>query len=227
MISIVIPVYNEASCLPRTLEGLQRQQGSFEAILVDGESTDSTTTVAGKYPFVQLVTSPRGRGKQMNAGARQARGEFLLFLHADTQLPPQIIAKLNALENDPSCLAGGFHQRFDDAHPALRLLSWLHNFRAASSRLFYGDQAVFVRRALFWELGGYRESGVMEDVDLGIRLLKRARPLFLTDTVCVAARKFRALGVWRGFFQVLRLFIAYNWFPKAVSGKEIFFGDYR
>lgn len=227
MISIVIPAFNEARSLPETLETLQHQEGSFEVIVVDGHSSDSTLEIASRYLFAQGITSARGRGRQMNEGARRSQGEFILFLHADTLLPPGVIAKLNALEKDPGCLAGGFHQRFRDSHPALRLLSWLHNIRAASSRLFYGDQALFVRRALFWELGGYRESGVMEDVALGIRLLERTRPLFLPDTVQVASRKFRAMGVWRGFFHVIGIFVAYNWFPKAVSGQETFFGDFR
>ena len=227
MISIVIPTFNEAQSLPQTLEALQHQAGSFEVIVVDGQSTDSTTELARCDPFVQVMKSTRGRGKQMNAGARRAQGEFLLFVHADTLLPSGAIAKLNKLEKDPSCLAGGFHQRFLDSHPALRLLSWLHNVRAACSHLFYGDQALFVRRTLFWELGGYRESGVMEDVDLGTKLLQRARPVFLTETVSVASRKFREMGVWRGFFHVLGIFVAYNWFPKALTGQEAFFSDYR
>lgn len=226
MISIVIPALNEETNLPQTLQSVLCQSEPFEVILVDGNSQDRTRELAAAEPKVRVVKSAPGRSRQMNLGAREARGEWLLFLHADTRLPPHALDLIRSLSPQDR-LAGGFHQAFDDAHPALRLLSALHNWRASVSRLFYGDQAFFIRRSLFIQMEGFREDGVMEDVEFGARLLKQTTPILLPQTVITSSRKFRAMGVWRGFFQVLWLFMSYNWLPRMITGRESFFRNYR
>ena len=121
MISIIIPTYNEEKALPKTLQALLSQPGEFETILVDGGSTDRTRAVVEDHisltqhsvlSTVQLITAPKGRASQMNAGAKEAKGEWLLFLHADTILPDGAIQRLNDMETDQSIQAGGFMHQF-------------------------------------------------------------------------------------------------------------------
>jgi len=153
MISVIIPTSNEEKALPETLRCLFAQPGDYEVIVVDGGSTDRTREIVESLR-IMLLTSSKGRATQMNAGAKKARGEWLLFLHADTVLPDGALAKLNGLEPDRTVQAGGFFHQFSGGDWRLRLISFLDNFRCVRSRIIYGDQAMFVRRALFEKLGG-------------------------------------------------------------------------
>ncbi|MFQ5993057.1 MAG: glycosyltransferase family 2 protein, partial [Nitrospiraceae bacterium] len=149
MISVIIPTLNEERLLPSTLTALFDQRGKYEVLVVDGGSVDRTREIACRELRVQFLTAVKGRASQMNAGAEQAQGEWLLFLHADTVLPQGALARLNQLEADPSVQAGGFLHRFSGDDWRLRLVSFLDNFRCRRTRIMYGDQAMFVRRALF------------------------------------------------------------------------------
>lgn len=209
MISVIIPALDEARALPATLEALFAQPGAFEAILVDGGSSDATLNIAGGYPRLRVLRSARGRAEQMNAGAAIARGEILLFLHADTLLPVGAIRELNALEHDGECQAGGFHHRFSGKHWTLRAVSWLHNRRCAWSGIFYGDQAMFVRRRLFESLGGF-PAGDLEDIVLSERLLDHCEPRFLEGCVVTDSRKFEQMGALRSFVRCLLILACYE-----------------
>ncbi|HBH78360.1 MAG TPA: glycosyl transferase, partial [Nitrospira sp.] len=165
MISVIIPTYNEEKALPKTLQALFSQPGEFETILVDGGSTDRTSTILDDFEFRPsspitphpsrlALTAPKGRASQMNAGAKEAKGEWLLFLHADTILPDGTIQRLNDMERDQSIQAGGFMHQFSGDDWRLKCISFLDNFRCTRSRIIYGDQALFTRRALFEQLGG-------------------------------------------------------------------------
>jgi glycosyltransferase involved in cell wall biosynthesis len=125
MVSVIIPAYNEERALPATLRHLLLQPGDFEVFVVDGGSTDRTCEIAASDSRVRVLRASKGRASQMNAGAVQARGEWLLFLHADTLLPDGSLARLNSLENDPSVQAGGFLHRFSGNDWRLRLVSYL------------------------------------------------------------------------------------------------------
>ena len=190
-----MPVYNEQRALPATLECLLRQQGEYEVIVVDGGSCDGTRAIVAAEPRVRWVDAPKGRAAQMNAGARVAQGEWLLFLHADTWLPSGALLKLNRLEADATRETGGFRQRFSSGDWRLRLISGLHNSRCRWTKIFYGDQAMFVRRALFERVGGFPDVPIMEDVGLSEKLLKLTRPVLLRDYVITDARKFLQHGV--------------------------------
>ncbi|MEO8046934.1 MAG: glycosyltransferase, partial [Nitrospirota bacterium] len=159
-----------------TLRALFTQQGDYEVVVVDGGSTDGTCAVLAEFSFSKyplpltphpsrlLLTAPKGRALQMNAGAKEARGEWLLFLHADTVLPPGAIQRLNEMEADQTMQAGGFMHQFSGDDWRLKLISFLDNFRCIRSRIIYGDQALFVRRALFEQLGGFPNRLILEDV---------------------------------------------------------------
>jgi hypothetical protein len=146
----------------------------------------------------------------MNAGAAQAHGELLLFLHADTLLPEDSIAMLNALEAEPAFGWGGFHHRFSGDHPALRLVSGLHNFRCGKTRIFYGDQAMVVRRSLFDEAGGFPEDGALEDIRLSEKLLQHTQPRFFDATIVTDSRKFEQMGPWISLFRCLAILASYE-----------------
>ncbi len=210
MISIIIPALNEERSLPRTLAALHQQCGDFEVIVVDGGSSDRTREIAAADESVRLISSRRGRAAQMNVGAGAARGEFLLFLHADTTLPPEALSILNALVARSDCLWGGFRQRFSGDDWRLRLISRLHNWRCRISRVFYGDQAMFVRSALFHALGGFPEQPILEDVALSEKLLSAAKPVLLDEHVMTDARKFLKMGVWRSLGRVFVIMLCYR-----------------
>jgi rSAM/selenodomain-associated transferase 2 len=220
MVSVVIPVYNEAQALPQTLDLLSRQEGFFEAIVVDGGSQDRTRAIAksfgfsdeaqdvvGPNPSRRLLTALKGRASQMNAGAKAANGEWLLFLHADTILPQGAIRRLNEMQPDQAIQAGGFLHQFSGNDWRLSLISFLNNFRCRRSRIIYGDQALFVRRALFEQIGCFPEQPFLEDVAFCERLVKVTTPLLLSPPVITDARKFVKMGIWYSFARVLLIII--------------------
>lgn len=219
MVSVVMPTLNEAPCLPETLRLLLQQDGIYEVLVVDGGSEDETVTIAQSHPEVQVLTARRGRAMQMNAGAAEARGEWLLFLHADTWLPAGAIARLNSCEDDPTIQAGGFQHQFTGHDWRLRLISSLNNFRCRQSAIIYGDQALFIRRRLFHNLGGFPEQPFLEDVALGARLLEVTRPVLWVPPVITDARKFLKMGIWRSFARVLLIILHMQFgrgpFPRA------------
>ena len=200
MISIIIPALNEAQALPATLARVFAQAGECEIIVVDGGSHDATRAIAAADARVHLVTAPKGRATQMNAGVRAAHGEWLLFLHADTLLPDGALEAIAALPDDIQ--AGGFRHRFSGDDWRLRLISWMHNWRCRWTHVFYGDQALFVRRALFERLGGFPEDYPLEDVVFGERLRMRSRPRLLNLHVVTDARKFTQMGAWKSLGRV-------------------------
>lgn len=225
MVSVIIPAYNEEQALPHTLARLLEQPGDYEAIVVDGNSTDRTCAIAASYPDVSVLTAPKGRASQMNAGARRAAGDWLLFLHADTLLPAGAILRLNDLERDPAVEAGGFLHRFSGRDWRLRLISALDNVRCRGSRIIYGDQALFVRRTLFEHLGGFPDQPILEDVAFCERLLTVTTPILLSPPVVTDSRKFVKAGVWLSFARVL-LIILYVQFRLPVLPRR-FFQDVR
>lgn len=219
MVSVVIPAFNEEKTLPVTLQALFSQPGDYEVIAVDGGSADCTRDVllhAGfsespvrftPHPSRLLMTAPKGRASQMNAGAKEAGGEWLLFIHADTVLPEGAIERLNNMEVDPTIQAGGFMHQFSGDDWRLKLISFLDNFRCTRSRIIYGDQALFVRRSLFEQLGGFPNQPILEDVAFCEKIIKETEPLLLFPPVITDARKFLKMGVWRSFLRVLLIIL--------------------
>ncbi|MBH0192344.1 MAG: glycosyltransferase family 2 protein [Nitrospira sp.] len=219
MVSVVIPAYNEEKALPDTLGSLFSQPGDYEVIAVDGGSADCTRDVLfdagfseGPVPFTLhherlLMMAPKGRASQMNAGAKEANGEWLLFLHADTVLPEGAIERLNKMEADRTIQAGGFMHQFSGDDWRLKAISFLDNFRCTRSRIIYGDQALFVRRSLFERLKGFPNQPILEDVAFCERLIQATEPLLLFPPVITDARKFIKMGVWRSFLRVLLIIL--------------------
>jgi rSAM/selenodomain-associated transferase 2 len=221
MISVIIPALNEARALPATLRSLFAQTGAFEVILVDGGSDDATISIARGWEQVRVLSCAPGRATQMNAGAAAATGELLLFLHADTVLPDRAIVDLNALEATAAVEWGGFHQQFSGDTWGLRAISRLHNWRCLLTGVFYGDQAMFVRRRVFNALGGFPVEPVMEDVIISEQLLKQSKPVFMPDQVITDSRKFEHMGPLRGFLRCLLILVCYE-LRLPILGRSFF-----
>jgi rSAM/selenodomain-associated transferase 2 len=195
VISLILPVLNEAPILAGALSGLPRTP-DLEILLVDGGSTDATREVAAGFPHVRWLTAPRGRGAQMNAGARVARGDLFVFLHIDTALGPEHLAALRQAALDPRVGAGAFELRLTPPTPFLRFIAWGANWRCRLFRLPYGDQAIFVRRNLFFALRGFAHRHP-EDLDLVVRLRRLTRLRLLTPPVSSSGRRWLQHGNFR------------------------------
>lgn len=230
MISVIIPTLNEARALPATLRALFAQTGKFETILVDGGSTDGTLRNAKLHPAVRILYGARGRASQMNAGAAEAHGEWLLFLHADTLLPPQALVSIAALGTD--AYAGGFRHEFSGNNAVLRLISYINNRRCAKTGVFFGDQAFFIRRRLFQRLGGFPEQGLMEDLRFSRRLVdvcaaRQGLPRLMPGTAVTASRKFEKMGVLRSFWRIAVILTCLELKRPLPQGALRFFQDIR
>ncbi len=206
-LSIVIPVLDEARGIALALSALAplRAEGA-QIVVVDGGSADATRELAGPL-CDRLVEAPRGRGAQMNAGARVASGELLVFLHADTRLP------VDAGRAIRDALARGEWGRFDvtidGADRLLALVAAMMNARSRLTGIATGDQAIFVRRTAFDVAGGFPEIALMEDVELCKRLRRLSRPVCLRERVTTSARRWRRHGTLRTIFLMWRLRLAY------------------
>lgn len=206
-LSIILPVLNEAAGIASVLAPLQAlREAGVELIVVDGGSTDDTARVA--TPLCdQLISAPRGRASQMNAGAAVAQADRLLFLHADTRLPQNAIAAIQtALDTN---IWGRFDVHIDGQHPMLKVVATMMNLRSRLTGIATGDQAIFVRRAAFDQIGGFADLPLMEDIALSRRLKALGRPACLRQRVTTAGRRWETHGVLRTIVLMWRLRAAY------------------
>jgi rSAM/selenodomain-associated transferase 2 len=205
-LSIIVPVLNEAGVIADTLDALAplRAQG-HEVIVVDGGSNDGTQKLlSGRADAV--LDAPRGRARQMNAGAADAHGDVLLFLHADTRLPPQAdVLVAQALQRGGDCEWGRFDVHIAGRSPMLPLIAALMNLRSRFTGIATGDQAMFVRRALFDRIGGFADIALMEDIELSRRLRAFSPPACLRERVVTSGRRWDANGAWRTVLLMWRL----------------------
>ncbi|HZD90689.1 MAG TPA: TIGR04283 family arsenosugar biosynthesis glycosyltransferase [Pseudolabrys sp.] len=207
-LSIIMPVLNEAAGIAEILRALApyRARG-VEVIVVDGGSSDGTASLA--HPLAdRIVNAPRGRAMQMNAGAACAKGDVFLFLHADTRLPENADALIAGGLARTKRLWGRFDVRFDN-DGWLNVIAFMMNWRSRVSGIATGDQAIFITRTAFDEIGGFPVIALMEDVAASARLKRRGRPLCLPAHVTTSARRWRQHGVWRTILLMWRLRLAF------------------
>lgn len=208
-IAVIVPMLNEASALPALLAQLAALvRAGCEVCLVDGGSDDASVALAERAGF-RVLSSERGRARQMNRGAAQTRGEVLLFLHADTQLPDGAIATLRQTMLKTAALWGRFDVRIEGAHPMLRVIAAMMNRRSRWTGIATGDQAIFVTRRAFEAVGGYPDQPLMEDIEFSSRLRRLGRPACIADPVRTSGRRWESRGVWRTMLLMWRLRWAY------------------
>ncbi len=193
-VSVVVPALDEAAEIEATFSSIGLDAG-HDVVLVDGGSRDDTVARAEAFG-VRVVHCGAGRSRQMNEGAASTRGEVLLFLHADTRLPPDWSASVRRAM-DEGAIAGRFDVELRGRHPMLGVVAAFMNRRSRWSRIYTGDQAIFVRRSVFEEIGGYEPIPLMEDIALS-RRLKRMGPIAcLRSKVSTSARRWETRGVFR------------------------------
>lgn len=208
-LSIVVPVLNEAMALGSTLGALQAVQSrGHELLVVDGGSEDDTINIARQFTK-QVLKAPRGRARQMNAGAVASTGDVLLFLHADTVLHPNFETLITTRLHDSQYIWGHFDVRLSGSHPLLRVVESMMNSRSRASGIATGDQAIFVRRDVFMASGGYPDIPLMEDIALCKRLKVYSRPIALRERVVTSSRRWEQHGILRTIFLMWRLRLAY------------------
>ena len=209
MLSIIIPALNEAAGIAGHLAALQplRRRG-VEVIVADGGSRDATAALAAPHVDA-VVTAPRGRARQMNAGAAQARGDVLLFLHADTRLPERADALVERVLARGAPAWGRFDVAIAGRHPLLPVVAWCMNWRSRLTGIATGDQALFVRRDAFDAAGGFPDIALMEDIALSRRLKRAGRPLCLRERAVTSGRRWESRGVLRVVVLMWRLRLAY------------------
>jgi len=204
-ISVIIPTLNEERAIMTTLAHTAAL-GFDELIVVDGGSLDQTPVLVESYRRrtqspaqspVRLVTAPGGRARQMNEGAKASRGEILLFLHADTELPSDAKTIIETTLADQRMVGGRFDVRFDRPSMWGTIISRMMNWRSRLSGIATGDQALFVRRPVFEQMGGFADMPLMEDIDFSRRLKRKGATAALTATVTTSFRRWERHGPLR------------------------------
>lgn len=200
-LSIIIPVRNEAALIVAALDRLQHYRNAgHQLILVDGGSEDATVSLASPLVDQLLVCDP-GRARQMNRGAQQAVGDWLLFLHADSQLPDRMDQLIESHLRGES-VWGRFDVRLSGSHWMFRIVEKMINWRSRWFGIATGDQALFVRRETFEELGGFADIALMEDIELSRRLKRIAAPVCIRKTLMTSSRRWEERGILRTIIQM-------------------------
>jgi rSAM/selenodomain-associated transferase 2 len=211
-ISVIIPVYQEGEGLNRTLQHLRLLPGGVrcEIIVVDGHPEESTLSVIDDRTVIRLHAK-KGRGCQMNAAAQAASGEMILFLHADTLLPPGALSRIMSVMEGDAVVGGAFSLRIDSDHFFFRIIEWVTNLRARLTRVPYGDQGIFLLRDYFHEIGGFCEIPILEDVDLMRRIRKRGdRIVLLPEAVVTSSRRWDKEGLLYGTLRNRLIMMLYH-----------------
>ncbi|MGI8423988.1 MAG: TIGR04283 family arsenosugar biosynthesis glycosyltransferase [Chloroflexota bacterium] len=217
-VSVVVIALNEAETIAACLDhvtSLIQADGPAELIVSDGGSSDGTAELAGRYGLV--VSAPLGRAHGLNAGAARATGDVLLFLHADTRLPARALTAVRRALADQHVVGGRFRLSFDRVTLALRLTQMWINLRDGLLGGYTGDQAMFVRRAVFQKLSGYAPLPLMEDLDFARRLGQSGRVVRLRESVVTSARRWQRLGLVRTNLRMIALrWLYYVGVPPSV-----------
>ncbi len=218
MISIIIPVKNEAKRLHSLLETIEALPGEKEIIVVDGGSTDGSQEICTSR--CRLIETTPGRGHQLNCGAGAASGEILWFLHADATIDPKALSVIEkTLREKEGPQFGFFKMYFDDTKRlSMRLLAWTSNLRARHLQLIFGDQGLFITKNEYTAAGGFRSMPLMEDWEFSRRLSKRGKGKQIKVSLGTSGRRYLEGGFFRTLFFMHRI---KWWYVRGVSSEEL------
>jgi rSAM/selenodomain-associated transferase 2 len=219
-ISIIIPILNEEECIGRLLAHLYNNslnENIAEILVVDGGSTDKSRSIVKSFKKVTLLSSGKGRAKQMNLGAKRAKGDIFYFLHADA-FPPFKYDQLIISEVNNGNKAGCFRMQFDSKHWWLKLASWLTQFNWRACR--GGDQSLFITKEVFEHIGGYNEDYIIyEDNILINELYRRNEFVVINKKITTSARLYKKVGIWKLQYHFWNIHIK-HWF--GASAQELY-----
>jgi len=209
-LNVIVPVHNEIAALPDLIRRLRKLQAvaGVHVVVVDGGSDDGGGELL-RDSDVGCVSAPRGRASQMNAGAAAGRGEIILFLHADTELPDDACRQIETAVS-AGAVGGFFRVRLDSRRPLMRLVGWMITQRSGLTGVATGDQAIFVTREAFERLGGFPPLPLFEDVELCTQLRALGRIVRLPGTVITSARRWENHGPWRTILRMWLLRAGYT-----------------
>lgn len=198
MVSVIIPVLNEESCIPAALLRLREAEGDFEVIVSDGASTDAScacvrSCVPGFGRSLRLISAPRNRAVQMNRGAENARGDVFLFLHADARIPKQAFCCMEDALKKPDVIGGNFSVIYGGDLRWSRFFTWANRSRRRLG-IYYGDSGLFIRRRVFEALGGFKPMPLMEDYEFVRRMERYGTTVCLPCAITVSDRRWRIRG---------------------------------
>ena len=223
-ISVVIPTLNEEKNIRTTIAQLALLDPA-EIIVVDGRSTDRTREICESLG-IMVIASVRGRGRQMNDGARHTTGDVLLFLHADTRLPEAALEDIRSALDEPGCVGGRFDVELAGDHWMLKVIGAMISYRSRITKVATGDQAIFVRRTIFEAIGGFPDLPLMEDIAF-CRVLKRMGDVAcLRSRVRTSARRWETEGIWRTILRMWTLKLLYLAGVSPIRLKR-YYGDAR
>jgi rSAM/selenodomain-associated transferase 2 len=218
--SIIIPVLRESDKVNALIEHLYNQQTDedYEIIIVEGSQTRETMSVVQHREVVVLLSEP-GRGRQMNAGAAVARGEILIFLHADTQIPVNALNRIGHLLKQKHYVGGAFDLAINSHKLVFKIIAKVASLRSRFTRIPYGDQIIFLRKDYFNKIGGYKEIPLMEDVELMQRIKRQGDKIsILTDKVVTSPRRWEKEGI---IFCTLRNWIILTLYLIGISPNKL------
>ena len=201
-VSIIVPTLNEELVLEKTLTQFQ-QLSPHELIVSDGGSDDDTRNIAGRFSH-RVITGSAGRALQMNAGANEATGDLLLFLHADSRIEPESYRKMLEYMKNPKWIGGAFTLCIESGKWSLKLIALLANIRSKYFGVAYGDQGFFVRKEVFKDMNGFSPIPICEDLDFYYRLRKKGSVILLKEKAHTSPRRWINEGI---FFTTVRNFI--------------------
>jgi len=228
-LSIIVPMLDEEGAIAATLDAIRAGAPTTgpdaEVIVVDGGSADHSVEIA-RTRCDKLIEGPRGRGRQMNAGAAVSSGDVIAFVHADTLVPASFARDIDGAMADRRVAGGRFDVVFDDCSPALKMVSTMISLRSRIMRSATGDQAIFVRREVFEQLGGYAEIDLCEDVDFIRRMRSLGRVACLRSRIITSPRRWLRDGVVR---TIVRMWIIKSLFLAGVSPARLkrYYADIR
>lgn len=229
-ISVVIPTYNEAELIEETLAQFKKIQTPYEIIVSDASNRDETIIIARNYgqknnlPLKILRSPLKGRAHQMNFGAKQAKGEILLFLHADTTLPKDALKEILRALKDDTIIGGCFKIEQSNKKIPYKCISLFSNFRSYVFKVFHGNQAIFITKKCFKEIQGYKTVPIMEDIEISKSMRKRGKVIVLKSKVIDSTRRIEKTGFLKSIWLYCYLQILYALGINPIKIAEIYYG---